>query len=79
MLTVKYVRSCNTLNDQSNKVCVPNKTEGLNERAFKMITAINEPKILTKYITCKSKGRFNVKNVIQINGRIKLNVDMSKK
>ena len=23
----KYVGSCNTLNDLSNKVCVPNKTE----------------------------------------------------
>ena len=79
MLTVKCVRSCNTLNDLSNKVSAPNKTEDLNLRAFKMITAINESKVLTKHVTCKSKGRFNAKNVIQINGRIKLNVNMSKK
>ena len=26
----RCVESCNTLNDLSNKVCVPNKTEGLN-------------------------------------------------
>ena len=28
------VGSCNTLNDLSNKVCVPNKTEGLNLSVF---------------------------------------------
>ena len=28
----KCVRSCNTLNDLSNRVCVPNKTEYLNIR-----------------------------------------------
>ena len=36
----KYVRSCNTLNDLSNKVCVPNKTEDLNLSIFSMITGI---------------------------------------
>ena len=34
--------SCNTLNDFSNKVCVPNKTEDLNLSVFNMITGINE-------------------------------------
>ena len=29
--------SCNILNDLSNKVCVPNKTEDLNVRVFDMI------------------------------------------
>ena len=33
--------SCNTLNDLSNKVCVPNKTEDLNESMFNIITGIN--------------------------------------
>ena len=33
--------SCNTLNDLSNKVCVPNKTEDLNLNLFNMITRIN--------------------------------------
>ena len=28
------IGSCNTLNDLSNKVCVPNKTEGLNLSVF---------------------------------------------
>ena len=36
--------SCNTLNDLSNKVCVPNKAEDLNLSVFNMITGINESK-----------------------------------
>ena len=39
----------NTLNDLSNKVCVPSKIEDLNLSVFNMITGINESKILTKY------------------------------
>ena len=42
--------SCSTLNHLSNRVCVANKTEDLNIHAFNMITAKNEPKILTKDI-----------------------------
>ena len=49
--------SCNTLNDLSNKVCVPNKTEDLNLSVFNMIIEINESKILTKHISCKFDGR----------------------
>ena len=40
----RCVENCNTLNDSSNKVCVPNKTEGLNLSVFSMIIAINESK-----------------------------------
>ena len=36
--------SCNTLNDLSNKVCIPNKTNYLNLSVFNMITGINESK-----------------------------------
>ena len=35
------VGSCNTLNDLSNKVCVPNKAEDLNLSVLNMITEIN--------------------------------------
>ena len=49
------VGSCNTLNDLSNKVCVPNKAEDLNLSAFNMITGTNEPKTLRKHISCKLK------------------------
>ena len=38
----RCVGSCNNLNDLSNKVCVPNKTEDLNLSMFNMITEINE-------------------------------------
>ena len=38
------VRSCYTLNNLSNKVCVSNKTEDLNLSVFNIITGINESK-----------------------------------
>ena len=53
------VGSCNTLNDLSDKVCVPNKTENLKLSVFNMITGINESKILTKDISCDFKCRFD--------------------
>ena len=43
----KCVSSCNTLNDISNKVCAPNKTEDINLSVFNMITGISESKTLT--------------------------------
>ena len=51
--------SCNTSNDLSNKVCVPNKTEDLNLSAFNMITGINESKTLTKHMSCECKCKFD--------------------
>ena len=48
----RCVGSCNTRNDLSNKICVPNKTEDLNLSMFKIITGINESKTLAKYISC---------------------------
>ena len=44
----RCVGSCNTLNDLSKKVCVPNKTEDLNLSVFIRITGKYESKILTK-------------------------------
>ena len=55
----RCVGSCNTLNNLSNKVFVPNKTEDLNLSMFNMITRINESKTLTKHISCKSKCKFD--------------------
>ena len=34
----RCVGSCNTLNDLSNKVCVPNKTEDLNQSVFNIVS-----------------------------------------
>ena len=39
---------CNTLKDSPNKLCVLNKTEGLNLRVFNINSGINESKTLTK-------------------------------
>ena len=44
-----------------------------------MITGINESKTLAAHISCKCKCRFDGKNVIQFNGGITINVDLSEK
>ena len=54
----RCVKSCDTLIDLSNKVCIPNKTEDLNVSMFKTITGINELKSLTKHISCECKYKF---------------------
>ena len=54
----RCVGSCNTLNDLSNEVCAPNKTEDLNLSMLNMITGINESKTLTKHISCECKYKF---------------------
>ena len=74
------IGSCNTLKDLSNKVWVPNKTEDLNLRVLNMIAGINESKTLTKNISCKCKCiNLMQQNVIQINGGITINVNVSVK
>ena len=75
----RCVGSCNTLNDSSNKVCVPNKTEHLSLSVFNMIKGIIESKTLTKHISCECKWRFDGKNVTQINGGIMINGNVSVK
>ena len=52
---------CNTLNDLSNKACIPNKTEDLNLSLFNMITSIFESKTLAKHVSCECKCRFDGK------------------
>ena len=55
----RCIGSCNTLNDLSNKVSVPNKIEDLNIHVFNMTTGINESKISTKHISCECKCNFD--------------------
>ena len=57
----RRVGSCNTLNDLSNKICVPNKTEDLNLSILNMIIGKNKSKKFTKQISCECKCRFNGK------------------
>ena len=54
----RYVGGCNTLNDLSNKVGGPNKTEDLNLSRFNMITQINESKTLIKHISCRNSHQW---------------------
>ena len=58
----RCVGSCNTLNDFTNKVFFPNKTEYLNLSVFNMITGINELKTLTKHILSKFECNFDGRN-----------------
>ena len=53
--------NCNTLDELSNKVCVPNETKDLNLNVFNMVTGIKESRTLTKHISCKCKCKFNSK------------------
>ena len=55
----RCVGSCNTLNDLSIKVCIPSKTEDLNQSVLNMITEINESKTLTKDISYECKCKFD--------------------
>ena len=55
----RFAGSCNTPNELSNKVCVPNKTKDLNLSLFNMIAGINESKTLTNHISCECKCKFN--------------------
>ena len=62
-----------TLNDLSDKVCVPNKTEYLNLIEFNTIKGINESKTLTKHISrefnCKFDGGKCNSNQMQNNDK----------
>ena len=75
----RCVGSCNTQNYLSNKVCVPNKTEDLNISVFSVIARINESKTLTKHIYMNVNVVLMEENVIQINGGIMINVNVSVK
>ena len=55
----RCVENCNTLNDLSNKVCIPNKTEDLNLSVFNMISTRNKSKILAKDKSCEYKPKFD--------------------
>ena len=71
--------SCNTINDLSNKVCVPNNTEDLNLIMFNMITGIKESKTLIKHISAIVDVKLMEENLIQINGGKMINANVSVK
>ena len=73
----RCVESWNTLNGLYNKVCVPNKTEDLNLNVFNMIKGINESKIYQSIYHANVNVNLMGENVIQINGGITMNINMS--
>ena len=75
----RCVASCNTLNDLSIKICIPNKTEDLNLSIFNIITGIDKSKTLLKHILCECKCNLMKQNVSQINSGITINVDVTVK
>ena len=76
----RCVESCNTINDSSNKVRVPSKTEDLNLSMYNMITGTNESKTLTKHISWKSKCKLDWTKCCSNHGGVTTtNVDMSVK
>ena len=48
----RCVGSCNGLNDLSDELGIPIKTEDLNLSEFNMITGLYESKTLKKHISC---------------------------
>ena len=76
---VKLDRFVESFNDLSNKVFVPNKTEGLNICVFNIITGIKKSKILTNYVSCESKCKFDGRKCKSNQSGIMINVGASVK
>ena len=70
--------SFNNINDLSNKVCVPNKTENLNLSVFNMITGKNGKHQQSIY-HANANVDLMEENVIQINGGVMISVNMNAK
>ena len=52
------------INDFSNRVCVPNKTEDLNLRPFNRVTGIKGYNLLTKHISSKCEYQASIKQML---------------
>ena len=75
----RYNGCCDTLDDISGRICVPDKTEDVNLIVFYIITRTNESKTLIKHISSKFKCKLDGKNVTKIKSGITINVDVSVK
>ena len=76
----RYNRRCNTLDDPSGKIYVPNKKENVNLIAFNVITSINESKTLIKSIFHKTINvNLMVENIIQVKSGVIINTDVGAK
>ena len=75
----KFNESCNTLDDLSSKIYVPNKAEDLNLNVFNLITRMNESKILTNIFHAIVNVNLKVQNEMQIENGIRNCVDVNAK
>ena len=75
--TTIHVGSCNTVNDLSNKVCLPNKVKYLNIHAINMDTGKTASKIITKDISCKCNCKFDGRKCKSNKSGIGINVGAS--
>ena len=71
--------SCNNLDDTSGRIFVPNKTEGVNLSASKLVTRKHKSKTLKKIYYASINVCLMVENVIQIKRGMKNCVDVSAK
>ena len=62
--------SWTTVNNLSNKVYVPSKTEDLNLSVFNTIAGIKESKIVTKDTSCKCKWKFEDRNWSKLQSKV---------
>ena len=69
--------SCNTLDNISCRICVPNKTEDVWFSVFNMITRINESNVLKSPCYANVNVNLIVQNVIQIKSGVNKNVGLS--
>lgn len=53
--------SCNATDEPSGKIWVPNKTDGVNLKVFKVITEINELETIINHISCKFISKFCIR------------------
>ena len=60
---------CNTPDEISNRVCVPNKTEDLNLIVFDIITGINDQNFKNE---CKFDGRKNCEIMRSVSLSVKI-------
>ena len=62
--------SWTTVNNLSNKVYVPSKTEDLNLSGFNTIAGIKESKIVTKDTSCECKWKFEDRNWSKLQSKV---------
>ena len=71
--------NCDTLDDPSGRIWIPNKTGDVNLNVFDMITRINKSKTLTKHILYDCKCKFSGSKCNSYRKWVKITVDVSVK